>query len=123
MDIAAIAMTPYDWPDEHSDAAATAPQLASPGVSALLRHADEVMLTVAWRKGTAPVSTGWLVAASAAYGDATGLVDDKWKVDAHCTDAQILAVIRAADACAAMGGWGHLNAAKLVEHLVPETRR
>lgn len=117
MDITALAIQPYEWPQNLLDDARGVDDLCSEPVIALLRHAALVTMKAAWEDGQAAILTGWLTAASAAYEEAAGLLEAELHAPEECQNRRVFAVIYAADSCAAMGGWGHLRVVRLVQHL------
>lgn len=117
MDITALAIQPYDWPQNLLDDARGVDDLCTEPVIALLRHAALVTMKAAWEEGQAAILTGWLMAASATYEEAAGLLEARTEDPDACLNRQVYAIIYAADSCAAMGGWGHLRVVRLVQHL------
>lgn len=92
------------------------------GIIAIPRHASEaVLLAVDYAATLDADDAGWLLLASAGYDEAAQLIDSETdEPGQHATPQVILAVIKNADRCAAMGGRPDIRIHPVLRHLTKQ---
>lgn len=99
-----------------------ADDLTYDGVIHLPRHAAEAaMLAVEYKATTDADDAAWLLLASAGYTEAAQLIDSETdEPGQHATPQVILAVIKNADRCCALGGRSDIKLHPVLRHLTKQ---
>lgn len=109
---------------EHLAALAADPStedLVWDGIIHIPEHASEWAMGAAWMEGETPEDRAWLLLASAGYHEAAQLIDSETdEPGQHATPAVILALIKNADRCAALGGRGDIRIFPVLGHLTKQ---